>query len=74
MFLLAKSNKDWWNVRTAAGNDGFVPKNYVKEVEPKIVQVEVAHVDVLCPDRAYAAKIFSILWHSHGWTHPAQHY
>lgn len=41
MFLLAKSNKDWWNVRTAAGNDGFVPKNYVKEVEPKIVQVEV---------------------------------
>ena len=22
MFLLAKSNKDWWNVRTAAGNDG----------------------------------------------------
>ena len=30
MFLLAKSNKDWWNVRTASGNDGFVPANYVK--------------------------------------------
>ena len=30
MFLLAKSNKDWWNVRTATGNDGFVPANYVK--------------------------------------------
>ena len=30
MFLLAKSNKDWWNVRTANGNDGFVPANYVK--------------------------------------------
>lgn len=30
MFLLAKSNKDWWNVRTAAGTDGFVPANYVK--------------------------------------------
>merc|ERR1712223_1394622 len=42
MFLLAKSNKDWWNVRTASGNDGFVPANYVKEVEPKTVQVEVA--------------------------------
>ena len=41
MFLLAKSNKDWWNVRTATGCDGFVPRNYVKEVEPKIVQVEV---------------------------------
>ena len=41
MFLLAKSNKDWWNVRTAAGKDGFVPRNYVKEIEPKSVQVEV---------------------------------
>ena len=41
MFLLAKSNKDWWNVRTASGKDGFVPANYVKEVEPKTVQVEV---------------------------------
>ena len=41
MFLLAKSNKDWWNVRTATGCDGFVPRNYVKEVEPKVVQVEV---------------------------------
>jgi spectrin beta len=30
MFLLAKSNKDWWNVRTANGSDGFVPANYVK--------------------------------------------
>ena len=30
MFLLAKSNKDWWNVRTASGSDGFVPANYVK--------------------------------------------
>lgn len=30
MFLLAKSNKDWWNVRTANNNDGFVPANYVK--------------------------------------------
>ena len=30
MFLLAKSNKDWWNVRTVNGSDGFVPANYVK--------------------------------------------
>ena len=41
MFLLAKSNKDWWNVRTGSGKDGFVPSNYVKEIEPKTVQVEV---------------------------------
>lgn len=43
MFLLAKSNDDWWNVRTASGDDGFVPRNYVKEVEPKIVQVRWIH-------------------------------
>ena len=34
MFLLAKSNKDWWNVRTASGSDGFVPANYVKVSHP----------------------------------------
>ena len=45
MFLLAKSNKDWWNVRTVAGKDGFVPSNYVKEIEPKTVQVEVTRDD-----------------------------
>ncbi|XP_066999614.1 spectrin beta chain, non-erythrocytic 5 isoform X3 [Anabrus simplex] len=41
MFLLSKTNPDWWNVRKADGSDGFVPANYVREIEPKVVQVQV---------------------------------
>ncbi|KAK0173670.1 hypothetical protein PV328_006832 [Microctonus aethiopoides] len=41
MFLLNKTNPDWWNVRKADGSDGFVPANYVREVEPKVIQVQV---------------------------------
>ncbi len=41
MFLIEKNNKDWWNVRTTNGEDGFAPATYVKEIEPKIVHVEV---------------------------------
>ncbi len=38
MILLQKTNKDWWSVRQATGREGYVPANYVKEVEPKVVQ------------------------------------
>jgi spectrin beta len=41
MLLLNKTNLDWWNVRKADGTDGFVPANYVREIEPKVVQVQV---------------------------------
>ncbi|KAK2588759.1 hypothetical protein KPH14_001641 [Odynerus spinipes] len=41
MFLLNKTNPDWWSVRKADGTDGFVPANYVREVEPKVVSVQV---------------------------------
>ncbi|QQP56332.1 Spectrin beta chain_ brain 4like, partial [Caligus rogercresseyi] len=41
LFLINKSNNDWWNIRKENGDDGFVPRNYVKEVDPKKVQVEV---------------------------------
>ncbi|XP_076681486.1 spectrin beta chain, non-erythrocytic 5 kst isoform X2 [Andrena cerasifolii] len=41
MFLLSKPNNDWWSVRKADGSDGFVPANYVREVEPKVIQVQV---------------------------------
>lgn len=41
MFLLNKTNPDWWSVRKVNGQDGFVPANYVCEVEPKIMQVSV---------------------------------
>lgn len=38
MILLQKTNADWWNVRKSNGHDGFVPANYVIEIEPKIVR------------------------------------
>lgn len=41
MFLMNKTNQDWWSVRKANGTDGFVPANYVREIEPKVMQVAV---------------------------------
>ncbi|KAH7971901.1 hypothetical protein HPB52_003666 [Rhipicephalus sanguineus] len=38
MTLLNRTNSDWWNVRQMDGEEGFVPANYVREVEPRIVQ------------------------------------
>lgn len=45
MFLLSKTNPDWWSVRKANGQDGFVPANYVKEIEPKMMQISVRKVE-----------------------------
>lgn len=36
--LIQRTNKDWWQIRQADGNEGFVPANYVKEVQPKVMQ------------------------------------
>ena len=41
MFLLCKTNNDWWNVRKPSGEEGFVPANYVKEISPKPVKMRV---------------------------------
>lgn len=41
MLLLQKTNADWWSVKKANRQDGYVPANYVKEVDPKIVQKKV---------------------------------
>ncbi|XP_033104188.1 spectrin beta chain-like [Anneissia japonica] len=41
LILIQKANKDWWNVRQNTGSEGFVPANYVKEIEPKIVTKKV---------------------------------
>lgn len=41
MFLLNKSNPDWWCVRKGDGTDGFAPANYVVEIEPRIIQLNV---------------------------------
>lgn len=47
MFLLNKTNPDWWSVRKVNGQDGFVPANYVCEIEPKIMQVSVRRPHVI---------------------------
>lgn len=41
MFLLNKTNDDWWHVRKATGKDGFVPANYVREIDGKRIPVQV---------------------------------
>lgn len=41
LFLLNKTNDDWWHVRKGSGRDGFVPANYVKEIEGKRIPVQV---------------------------------
>ncbi|XP_061385003.1 spectrin beta chain, non-erythrocytic 1 isoform X2 [Danaus plexippus] len=41
MFLISKTNPDWWSVRKADRTDGFVPANYVREIEPRVVPVQV---------------------------------
>lgn len=41
MFLINKTNPDWWSIRKADGTDGYVPANYVREIEPRIIQIQV---------------------------------
>lgn len=47
MFLLNKSNPDWWCVRKADGTDGFAPANYVEEIEPRIIQLNVRKAETV---------------------------
>lgn len=47
MFLLNKSNPDWWCVRKADGTDGFAPANYVVEIEPRIIQINLRKPEVI---------------------------
>lgn len=37
MILLNKTNDDWWSIRKLDGSEGFVPANYVKEIEARAV-------------------------------------
>ena len=41
MVLLEKTNSDWWKAQRGSGLHGYVPANYVKEIEPKIVKKAV---------------------------------
>lgn len=37
LILINKTNDDWWSVRKTDGSEGFVPANYVKEIEARPV-------------------------------------
>ena len=41
MLLLQKTNKDWWSVRKSTGQEGYVPANYIREVDPKVIRKTV---------------------------------
>uniref|UniRef100_A0A2R5L953 Putative spectrin beta chain non-erythrocytic 5 isoform x6 n=1 Tax=Ornithodoros turicata TaxID=34597 RepID=A0A2R5L953_9ACAR len=56
MTLVQKTNNDWWNVKKTSGHEGFVPANYVKEVEPRIVKKTVKR-PVTVPEKRLVKKI-----------------
>lgn len=37
LILLNKTNDDWWSIRKLDGSEGFVPANYIKEIEARAV-------------------------------------
>ncbi|XP_059148013.1 spectrin beta chain, non-erythrocytic 2-like isoform X3 [Physella acuta] len=55
LILLQRTNNDWWQVRRADASEGFVPVNYVKEVEPKVVQ-KVVKQPVMVPEKVMVKK------------------
>ena len=55
LILLEQTNNDWWQIRKSDGTEGFVPANYVKEVEPKIIQ-KVIKRPVMVPERVMVKK------------------
>ncbi|XP_071480964.1 spectrin beta chain-like [Diadema antillarum] len=55
MILIGKTNSDWWSVRRANAQEGFVPANYVKEVDPKIVKKKVRR-KVKVPEKVMVKK------------------
>ena len=38
LLLIQTTNKDWWQIRKGDGTEGYVPANYVKEIQPKVMQ------------------------------------
>lgn len=45
LILQAKTNADWWSVRKLDGLEGFVPANYVREIEPRSVTCSVPKLE-----------------------------
>ena len=56
MILMEKSNNDWWMVRRGNAQEGFIPANYVKEVDPKIIKKKVRR-KVRVPEKVMVTKM-----------------
>ncbi len=39
--LVQKTNPDWWRVVQQDGKEGFVPATYVREIEPRVIEVKL---------------------------------
>nr|XP_022333961.1 spectrin alpha chain, non-erythrocytic 1-like isoform X4 [Crassostrea virginica] len=55
MLLVQRTNSDWWQIRKTDGSEGFVPANYVKEVEPKVTQ-KVVRRPTKVPEKVLVKK------------------
>jgi len=53
--LIQKTNNDWWSARRANGQEGYVPANYVKEIEPKVHR-KVVKKPVIVPVKVKVQK------------------
>ncbi|XP_069119024.1 LOW QUALITY PROTEIN: spectrin beta chain-like [Argopecten irradians] len=38
MIVVQRTNADWWQIRKSDGTEGFVPANYVADIDPKVTQ------------------------------------
>ncbi|XP_068689103.1 spectrin beta chain-like isoform X1 [Montipora foliosa] len=55
-FLIAKTNKDWWSVRRLTSKEaGYVPANYVKEIEPRTVK-KITKQKVVVPEKVVVKR------------------
>ncbi|XP_061172689.1 spectrin beta chain, non-erythrocytic 5-like [Saccostrea echinata] len=55
LLLVQRTNSDWWQIRKMDGTEGFVPANYVKEVEPKVTQ-KVVRRPTKVPEKVLVKK------------------
>lgn len=55
LLLLQKTNEDWWQIQKQDGTEGFVPANYVKEIEPLSVKRAVKKA-VKVPEKVKVKK------------------
>lgn len=58
MILQNKTNPDWWSVRKLDGTEGFVPANYVREIEPRSVPCPIRKPEKIKTMQKVKKKIF----------------